>query len=480
MSLESGTRRFAGNVAWLVVGDAIAKIASFVFVIAVARGLSAVEYGYFNFSISFLPLFLVFAVWGLDDALFRDLAHQRERISQLVSTTFLLRLVLAVAAVAVAILIAPALLDSGRALLAFSFIAVALLLDELGSVLGTVFKAFEKMRFRAIRILVNRIVTTALALGALWAGGDLIAVCAMYVLGSLIAFLYAAFSLWRHFPAVHLRDANRQLAVGLLKKGAPLAVAGALSMAVFRIDAVMLQGMKGPVAVAMYGVAYRFLDSLLFVAWGLANSVLPRLARARDQERQARAFEAVLALCLAVYLPLGVGAWFAGGWAVRLVFGERYSPAAEAVVWLLPAAAIYGSAYVARMACLAIQARKQIAVAAAIALGVNVAGNVVAIPRYGIEGAAAVTFFTGAIELAILTAVFWRATAVRVGSALPVPVMASALLAVAMLITRVEDAAAVAVGTPVYLVATLAALLVLPAGSKRWWRDALSPESDIS
>lgn len=470
------TRRYAGNVAWLVIGDGIAKVSSFVFVVAVARGLPQTDYGYFNFAISFIPLFLVFAVWGLDDTLLRDLARSRERISELVSTTLLLRTLLALLAVVVSISVAPALVDSGRALMAFALVAMALLFDELGKVLGVVFKALERARFRAMRILINRLVTTLLALGALWLGGDLIVVCWMYALGSLVALLYAWYSLSVHFAPVRFSDANRDLGRSLLGNNVPLAVAGVMSMAVFRIDAVMLQAIEGPLAVAMYGVAYRFLDSLLFVSWAVAGSVVPRLARASEPSRQARALEGVMSLCLAVYLPLAVGSWFAGEWAVRMVFGERYAPAGAAVVWLLPATAVYGSAYVARMGCLAIQARRQIALSAVLALAVNLAGNLFAIPRYGIAGAAAVTLFTGIVELLFLTTVFWRLTTVKAMDALPVPVLASAVLASVLFLNDARDLTAVLIGVPVYLVALMGFLLMMPSGRRRWWSDALSPD----
>ena len=480
MSQEDGVSRFAGNVSWLILGDAFAKIASFIFVVAVARGLSTTAYGQFNFATSFLPLFLVLAVWGLDDALFRDLARARERISELVATTFLLRLALAVVAVAAAIAIAPALVDGGQALGAFALVALALLFDELGSVLGTVFKAFERMRFRAIRIIVNRIVTTSLAIGVLVGGGDLIAVCAMYALGSFVAFLYAAYSLREHFPAVRFKDASQELAIAMLKKGTPLALAGVMSMAVFRIDAVMLQGMKGPVAVAMYGVAYRFLDSLLFVAWGLGNSILPRMTRAVDPLRRSRAAESVIALALTFYLPLAVGVLFAGNWVIETVFGARYSPAAEAVVWLMPATAVYGSAYIARMALLALEARRQIAWIAAIALAFNLIGNFLAIPRYGIEGAAAVTLLTGLIELCLLMFVFWGMTTFRLGAPLHVPLIASAVLGLTLWAMDADGASAAIVGAPVYLL-TLAVILVLTPGDQRnSWRRALSPEAEAA
>jgi O-antigen/teichoic acid export membrane protein len=201
---------------------------------------------------------------------------------------------------------------------------------------------------------------------------------------------------------------------------------------VFRADALMLQAMKGASQVGLYGVAYRFLDSFLFVSWGLGNVALPRIARAAPEERD-RTFETTLALILTFYVPLAVGAYFVGDEVVEFVFGSRYRSAGSAVFWLMGAGVFYGAAYLGRMACIAVGRGRPIAYVAAAALVVNIAGNAFAIPRYGFEGASVMTFVSSIIEATLIVGFYARERdALSARGPWLVPLLAGAAMALAM------------------------------------------------
>jgi O-antigen/teichoic acid export membrane protein len=435
-----------------MVGDAFAKVAGFVFVVLIARGLGTEEYGYLNFALSFVPLFLIVATWGLNDAMFRDVAHDRARLSPLFASGIRLRVGMGLVALGLAVGAAPLLVTTDTAFWTVVLIGLALLFDEISGFVSTVFKAFEAMRFRAIRIGLNRIATLVLAAAAVAAGGSLLAVSGAYLLGSVAALVFSLVALRRYFPPINLGDWRRAEAVGLLKRGAPLALASVASMAVFRIDAVLIQAIDGPRDVGMYGVAYRFLDSLLFVAWAFASLVVPRMGPDRSGAELTRVFSATWMLALFFYLPLAVGAPFAAEWVVGTVFGTRYLPAAAAVPWLLWAGVAYASAYLARMGLLALGKRKQIAWIALTALVINLAANAIAIPKFGFVGAAAVTLLSGAIEAILLAGVMLKATGSSSGlSLLGAPFVASAAMGVALFVTGARDLAAVLIGGLVYL-----------------------------
>ena len=440
---------------WSFAGDAVAKLAGFVFLVLAARILSRTDYGYFTFSLSFVPLFLIVSRWGLDDALFREVARSRDRLSELFASTFLPRMLMAVAALIASIAIGSFFVPRGEALLTLAIVGVSLCLDEMGASVATVFKAFEQMRYRSLRIIVNRLVTTVLAIVAVVAGADLLLVCLTYLAGSLGSFLFAWFALRRHFPPIRFGDRRTDLVRELMAKGLPLGLSAVLGAAALRIDTVMLQGFRGASAVALYDVAFRFLESFLFVAWGLGAVAMPRLVR-NGPTGAAKTFEFVIALSLAFYLPLAVIGAFAGDWLVTTIFGPRYSAAGAAVLWLTAAGVFYAVAYVARTACLSLGRRRAIAWAALTALLINVPVNLVVIPRYGFEGAAVVTLITGVIESTILVAVYVSGNdAVRVRRTILVPVLAAMAMTATLVIGGFRDAVAVGLGGLVYMVVFL-------------------------
>lgn len=472
LAADDGMVRGAGmaaNATWSVAGQAAAKLAGFAFVVVVTRALDTQAYGQFNFAASFVPLFLIVGTWGLDIAVIREVAQDQGRFARYLASAFVVRLTIDGVAVVAGLLFGLLLVRSATAFAVLALVAGALLLDELTAMVGSAFKAFERMAYFSLGLLANRVATTVLAVAAVVAGGDIVAVSAMYLLGSAVAFGVAIAALRQRFPPVGMGDIDRATVRELFRGGGPLGAASALNMALLRVDAVLLQAMKGPVAVGLYGIAYRFLDSFLFVAYGLGVVAVPRIARSGWSEEGTQGFNGVLAAMLAFYVPLGVGGVFLGRWAVTLLFGERYAEAGGAVRWLAPAAAFYAVAYLCRFCSVALGKRRQITAVAGAALGANVVANLVVIPRYGYTGAAAVTFFSEVLEAVLLTVVLVRAAVgFRLDRLVAAPLVAGAAMAAALAVHGREDAAGALLGAGAYLVVLgVVAVGAAPAWSRR-------------
>jgi O-antigen/teichoic acid export membrane protein len=248
----------------------------------------------------------------------------------------------------------------------------------------------------------------------------------------------------------------------LLKEGLPLGVATFLNSALFRIDSVMLQVLRGAAAVGLYGVAYRFLESFLFVSWAIATPAFPQISRVGKGERSLATYLLAITLILAFYLPLAVIGPFASRWAVVGLFSARYAAAARAVVWLTTAAVLYAIAYTGRLCVIALGDRKQVVWIAGITLVINVALNAIFIPRFGFVAAAVNTAIAELIEAALLTMVFLRSVEASVsGRKLLVPVAAAAVMGIVLLITGVSGLPAVVVGALVYPTALVASARVI-------------------
>ena len=465
-------RSFAGNAFWMLIAELVAKASSFALVVILARGLGREEYGYFVFAVSFVPLFLMLGTLGVDIAVVREVARDRARLSPLFASGLTIRAFFGVVALVVSAVIGIFFVESGQAFSALVIVGIALFLDEISRFLGTVFKAFERMRYHATVIMVNRIVSTALAAAVLAVGGSLTLMSLTYLLGSLGALLFAALLLRRNFPPIHLVDADRGLMKELLREGAPVGATSVLNMITFRVDVVLLKaiigGAAGAVAVGMYGIAYRFFESFLFVVWTFTNVALPRMSRSAEPARAMPTFQLTLAIVLTFYVPLAVGAPFAAEWVVTTVFSERYEAATTAVIWLTAALVFYAIAYLARVSTIAVGRRRGITSVAVVSLLANVTMNLVLIPSQGFRGAAFATFATEVIEATLLLALFVGATKRSpLSRATAVPLAAGAVMFVALFASGAQGAAAVATGAGAYAVGlTAAALLIAPDTTK--------------
>lgn len=436
---------------WLLLGEAAGKGANLLFAIMVARGLGTTSYGYLTFALSFVPLFLVFGAWGVNLTLVRELARDPGRLSQLFSSGLALRMTLGIVALGLSLLFAPLFVKNSESFLVVMIIGTALLADEISSFLGAVFKAFERTAFHALVLLANRLVSTALAFVALSLVPSLPAVSTMYLLGSLGSLAFGCILLARYFPRIRLRDASRSTVAELWNRGASIGLASFLNMVTFRVDAVILQALRGPVAVAMYGVAYRFLESFLFISWALTNVALPRMSRAPNSEDSRATLEVTAVLILSLYLPLVIGSPFAAKWVVVTLFSERYSPATPAVLWLTSAVVFYGIAHLARAACLATGERRGITLVAVVTVVANLLMNIIAIPRYGFVGAAAATCASQVLDALLLVRLSGKSGLPLFTSRLvAAPLLATSCMAAILMIFQLRDLAAVAVSVLIY------------------------------
>jgi O-antigen/teichoic acid export membrane protein len=482
----SSARYVAGNAAAALAGEIVSKAAGFLLVVILARNLSEVDYGYFFFGISFVPLLLQFARWGLSLVTVREVAADRTKLSSVFVNGFAVRLMLAGLAAGLACLLVPLFIETPTGILAVSIIAVALFLDELTEFIGGVFVAFERMRLNAVSIVTNRVVSTGLAVGVIAAGGELVAVTIAFALGSLAGLTISAILLRRRFPPVHRTDFRRSRARQLLRHGTPYGFSALLNMGVFRIDAVMLQAMVGAAAVGTYGVAYRFFEPLLFASWALGGLVLPRLVRDHASDRRTDTFSVVIAVLLVIYLPIAVGAPFAASSLIVELFSAQYAPATSAVLWLTSASVFYAVAHQSRTALVAVGARGTLVWTAGSFLAFNVALNLVLIPRYSFTGAAAATFTTEVIEAVVLLGLYLRAGGrLELGVIHVVPVVAVAAMAATLLGSGWRGLAAVGASLVVYPLALVVATHFLAPGLLSRARAALrpsraEPEEDVS
>jgi O-antigen/teichoic acid export membrane protein len=401
-------RRVATNALWLFLAEIANKAAGFALVVIVARGLGATSYGYFNFALSFVPLFLIFANWGMGSTLVREIADHRGRAPELLASALAILTVLGAAGLGLAFLFGPLFVPAGTAYFVLVLVGLALFADALAAIVGAVFQAFEQMQYQAITIATNRIVSTLLALVAIVLGAGLVTVASTYLAGSAVALALAVIFVRRRFGGLHPNLVSRDAVGLLLGRGLPLGLAAFLNMAVFRLDAVMLQALRGASAVGFYGVGYRFFESFLFPSWILGQAALPRMTRLGATRETRRIFELACAVVLALLLPVVVALGFASHWVVVTLFSDDFAPASSVVAVLAGATVLYGIAHLARMTLVALGHRRIIAQVAGAAVVVNVALNAWAIPRWSFRGAAWSTLATELLEALLLVTALSR------------------------------------------------------------------------
>ncbi|MDD5481368.1 MAG: flippase [Candidatus Shapirobacteria bacterium] len=190
-----------------------------------------------------------------------------------------------------------------------------------------------------------------------------------------------------------------------LKQSAPVGVRQ-LVFALYDagIDSFFLKTIIGSNAVGLYGLSYKIYTNLILGAAFFMNSLFPIIVKKPSRHlpntlKQGGlfllGFGVVISLTMVILAPV----------IINLIGGEAFGPAIE-VLRILSLALIFGYLnHLTGYTMIALGAQKQLLHLSLLALAINLAGNWLFIPKFGISGAAWVTVATEG-SILITTGVF--------------------------------------------------------------------------
>lgn len=218
--------------------------------------------------------------------------------------------------------------------------------------------------------------------------------------GSSLANFLIHFAARRELRSLPHRDAPPIPWWPFFKSAAPLGLAGLAQQAYFYIDNLFVRPMVGEEPLGYYNASVRLMSFGIMIAQYASLAALPWFAR--------RAKEGLLGPAVArLGQPLFLGAAILSGlaiphtaWLLSSLFRPAFAEAATSMALLLGAMAViyFGSLHLT--AVIALGYTRTASIITVGALLINVVGNALLVPRYGIDGAAFATVVTeGAVAL---------------------------------------------------------------------------------
>ena len=167
-----------------------------------------------------------------------------------------------------------------------------------------------------------------------------------------------------------------------------------------RLDVVLLSKLAGDYATGVYSAAYRPLNTLQLVPYGILYSLLPAFSRNPRGVEERRRLERATGFLLSAAFAVVLATMAFAGPAVRLLLGQRYAESAIALKILIWAVILRYVNFGLGVRLLAGGHERVFVATSLVCLGVNVIGNLVLIPIYSWRAAAVLTIVTEAVLLA--------------------------------------------------------------------------------
>ncbi len=325
-------------------------------------------------------------------------------------------------------------------------ISAAWLATALNSTFVGVFQNKLRMDKAVITDIVGRAATLAVTLWLISQGATLTAIFAGYILGTWLNFLLSMVLGWQYVrvrPAFEFSVWRR-----IFIEAFPMGVVLILHVIYFRIDSVLLSLMKGFTDVGIYGAPYKIFEVLLTIPVMFLGNVFPMLSRLltdgspRVPIMVQRSFDALLTIAL----PLVVGGVLLAEPIIGLVAGPEFVEAATlAPVFGIAATPVLvlqilmvavGLAFLSNLfnyVMIGLGRQRELVGPYTLFVVVNLALNLLIIPRWSYLGTAASTVLTELVVVGYLGSLALGATKVRLAVnltwriALATAVMAGAL-----------------------------------------------------
>lgn len=388
-----GFQRILHNTGWLLIDRVLRLGLGLLIYIWIARYLGPDKLGTLSYAIALTTLFGIIAKGGMDNILIREIVKEPESTGDILGTGFLLKLVGAVISLFLVLVCVRYLRPDDW--LSFSLVAT------IGT--GIIFQSLEVIRFWFESQVQSKYVVITGSLAFILVVGVKIAL--ILLKAPLVAFAWAVLSeivLAGFFlVAVYYYKGGRigvwcytgSRARQLLKDGWPLILTAIIATVYLRIDQVMLGDMVDDHSVGLYSVAARISEVWYFLPTVIISSIFPSIVRSRNQdrtvylERLRLLYEFLFMLAVLVALTIT----FCSDWIIQLFFGDSYksaSPILAIMIWAGVAVFMGGASY---QYLVVENLTRNSFYRTLIGAVVNVALNLLWIPRYGATGAAYAT-----------------------------------------------------------------------------------------
>lgn len=266
--------------------------------------------------------------------------------------------------------------------------------------LTSIFHGLQAFTAYNITLLLHPALALALSFGLVATGrSDVTSLLAAYLLGAVLTLIVSAQMLYRYFKRAAAGQQVRSQ--GLInfsysRRAAQYAlvthIGTTLAFLNYRADVYLLNLLGSAAETGLYVTATQMVEKLWLLSAAVGVVLMPYISRISSEADKIRKVTPLM--CIGVSLLTGIAGIMTAllsAFLVGILFGDDYAPAAVIMQLLLPGIVAWAGA---RVLAIDINARGKPELNMYMSFGVlvvNVCGNLLLIPRYGMRGAAIAT-----------------------------------------------------------------------------------------
>lgn len=267
-----------------------------------------------------------------------------------------------------------------------------------------VMTARQDLKKVALINFLNSLVNISIIFLAIWLKKYIVFLASIQaVFGIMDLILYRIF-VSKHLPKPRIfavfENFDFSVIVHILKSAWPFALLVGFSAIYNRIDVIIITKLLDYTQAGLYTAAYKFFDILNFFPASVSHVLFPVLAAlmAKNLISEVKmTLEKYLKLMIAVALPVAAGGTVLSKQLMLLIAGRDFAASAPVLSILIWSIAIL-FIYIPVNSLIISQLTKKAMVVTGLNVAINIIGNIILIPIYGIKGAAIMTVVSEAVQ----------------------------------------------------------------------------------
>lgn len=329
------SNRVAKNASALILGQIVSRTLGIFYVAALARYVGAEGIGKISTATALNGLLVLVVGPGLETLLVRDVAADDRRSGTYVSNMLLLRGLLGVPFILLTVAVARAAQYPGDTVAIIYVYILVYLFDRFSEILGSVFRAFERMEYDAGSQIVQDVVNISLSLLVIYLRQSLLAIV-------LVSALAHACKLLLMMALLNGRFVRPRLAISfstskrLLISSLPFGVLLILHTLQAQTGTFVLSLSHPADTVGIYSAAHSLITMLLFLPLAFSTAIFPTFSRLYVHARHdlQRFYQVCYKCLLLVGFPLGLGTMLVRDKVISLIYGDGFEGSATVLMIL--------------------------------------------------------------------------------------------------------------------------------------------------
>lgn len=302
--MKETTSSILTNVKVMYGAQIITWASSFILMLFLPRYLGAAGYGVLYFAISLTALGGLLIDLGLSSYFVKEVARDHSKVNLFFMNSVSLRVVTWVIVMAGMVLYVGFMNYSSEMLALLMILGFGKLLEAVSDLAHRIFQSHERLIYRSIAMVIERIALAVITVTMLLAGYGVVTVALVMTLSVLLNFLTSLFFLPRLVTLkVHINPSSWG---GLFLGGLPFLISTFFSFVYYRIDVVMLSAMTNDSVVGWYGAPYKLFDALMFFPSILQIAIFPVVSRLWQDSRERFFLTARRALDVSVIVAIPI------------------------------------------------------------------------------------------------------------------------------------------------------------------------------